>query len=87
MKFKIGDIVKVKRILPVGKRNENDTAPQIGAVVYAHPRGIYYTVEFRDRYTENYKPMYRECFWPERLERVYRKNFFEPRPAQKRKYI
>ena len=88
-KLKKGDIVKVTRKTNVQagrKKNETElnTSPTIGVIVFAHPLGRFYTVEFRDKYTAEYKPMYRESFFPEMLERIRQPKFFATRPAKKR---
>ena len=66
--FKKGDIVRVTRnIKQSGKKPKEETLiiepPTIGVIVYAHPLHLFYTVEFRDKYTAEYKPMYRESFF------------------------
>ena len=54
-----GDIVRVKREKKIPYSTKVDpltieTQPTIGRVVFVHPLGIFYVVEFRDRYTAEY---------------------------------
>lgn len=91
IKFKKGDIVRVTRtIKQTGKRSKEEgltvEPPAIGVIVFAHPLHIFYTVEFRDRHTAEYKPMYRESFFPEMLEKIRQPKFFATRPAKKRSW-
>lgn len=86
-----GDIVRVTREKKTPQTRKVDpltieTQPTIGRVVFAHPLGTFYVVEFRDRYTEEYKPMYRQSFCPEQLEKINQPNFMAPRPAKKRSW-
>ena len=91
-KFKVGNIVRVARTKSItGPKKQKaaeafDTAPTIGRIVWAHPLHIFYTVEFRDRYTAEYKPLYRESFFPEQLEKIHQPNFMRTRPAKKRSW-
>ena len=90
--FKVGDVVKVKRptsISPTKRKkveDGTDTAPTIGRVVWAHPDGVFYVVEFRDRFSAEYKPMYKESFYPERMQKVHKPEFMQIRPAAKRSW-
>ena len=91
IKFKKGDIVRVTRkVTNTGKKRHGEEpvniSPTIGRIVFAHPLRIFYTVEFRDRYTADYKPMYRESFFPDMLEKINRPDFMETRPAKKRSW-
>ena len=92
-KFKVNDVVRVirpQRAQKPAKRTtmvELDTAPTVGRIVWVHPQGIFYVVEFRDRYTAAYRPMYRESFFPQQLEKINRPDFFETRPAKQRRLI
>lgn len=84
-----GDIVRVTREKKYNGKEDPltvDTQPTIGRVVFAHPLGTFYVVEFRDRYTAEYKPMYRQSFWPEHLEKITQPNFMAPRSAKKRSW-
>ena len=86
-----GDIVRVTRAKKTPQTSKFDpltieTQPTIGRVVFAHPLETFYVVEFRDRYTEEYAPMYRQSFWPEQLEKINQPNFMAPRPAKKRSW-
>ena len=91
--FKVGNIVRVTRPQSISpakrKRIEDglDTAPTIGRIVWAHPLHIFYVVEFRDKYTAEYKPLYRESFFPEQLEKIHQPNFMRTRPAHKRLWV
>lgn len=88
-KLKVGDIVRVTRpqtATPAKRRRTDeglDTAPTIGRIVWVHPRHIFYVVEFRDKYTAAYKPIYRESFYPERLEKIHQPNFMSSCQAHK----
>ena len=90
--FKAGNIVRVTRpqsISPAKRKKVEDgldTAPTIGRIVWVHPQHIFYVVEFRDRYTAEYKPLYRESFFPEMLEKIHQPNFMSTRPAKKRSW-
>lgn len=89
--FKKGDIVRVTRNIKQNGKKPKDEAliiepPTIGVIVYVHPLGHFCTVEFRDRYTAEYAPMYRESFFPEMLEKIHQPNFMETRPAKKRRW-
>lgn len=92
-KFKVNDVVRVTRPKTAqGPKNgrqtiELPTAPTVGRIVWVHPQGIFYVVEFRDRYTAAYRPMYRESFYPDKLEKINRPDFFETRPAKQRRLI
>lgn len=86
-KLKVGDIVKVTR--EKERKNSKITVEEMrlsteGVITFAHPKGIFYVVEFRDKFTAEYKPMYRETFWPEQVMKIRRPKFFETRPAEKR---
>lgn len=90
-RLRVGSIVKVAWAEhPYMKKEDRDlrleTKPKIGRIVFVHPKKLFYTVEFRDRYTAEYKPMYRQSFWPEQLERIHQPNFMKPRPAKKRSW-
>ena len=92
IKFKTGDVVRVTRekIGAAGRKLPNDdisTKPTIGRIIYAHPQGCFYTVQFRDRYTTEYKQMYCESFWPEVLTKINKPNFTKPRPAKKKAWV
>ena len=91
IKFKKGDIVRVTRTMKQNGKKPKEEAliiepPTIGVIVFAHPLGHFYTVEFRDRYTAEYKPMYRESFFPEMMEKIHQPKFFATRPAKKRSW-
>lgn len=86
-----GDIVRVKREKKTPYSTKVDpltieTQPIIGRVVFVHPLGTFYVVEFRDRYTAEYKPMYRQSFYSEQLEKINQPNFMAPRPAKRRSW-
>lgn len=88
-KLKVGDIVKVTREKERKSARsyiENIETPTEGVIVFVHPKGIFYVVEFRDKFTDEYKPLYRQAFWPEQLLKIKRPKFFEPRPAEKKKW-
>ena len=89
MKLKKGDIVKVTREkdkkyskMPVEEMGLSTE----GVIVFAHPKGIFYILEFRDKFTAEYKAMYRETFWPEQILKIRKPKFFETRPAEKKKW-
>ena len=86
-----GSIVKVKWREPPSMNKKTaemlmETRPTIGRVIFAHPQKYFYVVEFRDRYTAEYKPMYRQSFFPEQLERIHQPNFMRTRPAKKKSW-
>ena len=87
-KLRVGSIVRVTHKEKLtGKKTDDlvmDLKPTIGRVVFVGMGGKFYIVEFRDRYTAEYKPMYRQSFWPEQLERIHQPNFMKTRPAKKR---
>lgn len=64
---KIGDMI-IARPLMGGATGESEGELRKGTVVYVHPQGRYYTVEFSD---ERSGERFRESFYPER----------EPEPA------
>ena len=91
--LKVNDIVRVRRAM-VNKKLSNrpsmvelDTAPKIGRIVYRHPAGTFYVVEFRDKYADEYKVMYRESFWPENVAKINCPEFMEKRTAKKRSWV
>ena len=91
-KFKTGDIVRVSRTRTgaAGRKIPGDdisTEPTIGRIVWVHPLRIFYVVEFRDKYTSEYKPLYRQSFFPEQLERIHQPNFMKTRPAKMRSWV
>ena len=89
--FKTGDVVRVTRRKTNSSKTptttvDMDTAPTIGQIVFVHPEHKFYTVEFRDRYTAEYKVLYRESFYTEQLEKINQPNFTKTRPAKKRSW-
>ena len=93
-KFKIGDIVRVSRTRTgaAGRKIPGDdisTEPTIGMVVFVHPEGIFYVVEFRDKYTAEYKRMYCRAFRPEELalSKITEAEFTATRPAKKKAWV
>lgn len=92
LKFKKGDIVRVTRKTnQSGKKPKGEpdfrNSPTVGVVVFAHPLHLFYTVEFRDSYSAQYKPMYRESFFPEMMEKANDPHYFDTRPAQQRNWV
>ena len=88
-KLRVGNIVRVtRRNIKTNQiiKDEVSTAPTIGRIVWAHPLHLFYVVEFRDRYTAEYKPLYRESFFPEMVEKIHQPNFMRTRPAKKRSW-
>lgn len=88
-KLKVGDIVKVTR--EKERKHSKITVEEMrlsteGVVIFAHPKGIFYVVEFRDKFTADYKPLYRETFWPEQLLKIKRPKFFDKRTAENKKW-
>lgn len=86
--LRVGSVVKVTHKEKMTGRDKDglvmDFRPTIGRIVFIGSGRKFYIVEFRDRYTAEYKPMYRQSFWPEQLERIHCPNFTKPRPAKKR---
>lgn len=61
--MKIGDILSIEPTLEATSGLDTSTLASITArVIYIHPAGRYYTVEFRSPIT-GYN--WREAFWPE----------------------
>ena len=91
--LKVNDIVRVKRTVINKKLSDRpsmvelDTAPRIGRIVWVHPQRIFYVVEFRDKYTAEYKPMYRESLWPENVAKINCPEFMETRTAKKLSWV
>ena len=85
-----GSIVRVTRNKSPHSNKKDElsieTQPTIGRVVYVHPQKFFYVVEFRDRFTAEYKPMYRQSFFPNQLERIHQPNFTRTRPAKQRNW-
>ena len=85
-----GSVVRVTRNKsPYSNKKDElsiETQPTIGRVVYVHPKKFFYVVEFRDRFTAEYKPMYRQSFFPNQLERIHQPNFTRTRPAKKKSW-
>ncbi len=87
--FKVGDIVKVRRRNVKTNqivKDEESTAPTVGRIVWAHPDGIFYVVEFRDEFSAEYKAMYKESFYPDMMQKVHKPDFMATRPAAKRSW-
>ena len=89
--FKLGEVVEVIRIKKASGKVpttevDMDTAPTVGRIVYVHPERHFYVVEFRDRYSAEYKPMYRESFFPDRMNKISQFDFMATRPAMKRSW-
>ena len=60
--MEIGDIILARPMLG-GETGESEGKLQRGVVVYIHPKGRFYTLEFTSQVTGE---RFRECFYPQR---------------------